>query len=790
MANLTSAARALLTDLIDYAGMFPPASLNLNAAIDQFLKHRAGPERILSSRFICPLGKLADAWPLMEARLKEAGAWTIVGLGKNAADMEIGEAMDAWNSEARIARAALDTANGGLRLAALEMRIPNSAMTLPQPMWPEFFAELADTFRDALGPWLAPGTVVGIETLPPTDVAGVNLTCALIACLAREMTNTDLRFAVKLRTGGTDPRAFPGMLEMSSLLYVAADHGVPLKLTAGLHQPFPHTPKKPPARHHGFLNLLLASAMLIEDKPNMDDVLEMMDRPLTKDDLDEFIGLGVGSDDDSLMTEILANVRENGILSFGSCSIAEPWEALQKVEMLYEGAEGTSTRNVREAEATGPTTTWLDVPPTHEFSMANLPFGVIRHYNQNPENRIAVAIGDMAFDLAAVTRMGLMDRLGDETRASLLKPTLNDLFAQGNETVEAVRHQVRALLSSDGQGEIRHLINRLFARKGMFSSRLPIAVGDYTDFYSSEQHARNVGTMFRGADNALMPNWKHVPIGYHGRAGTIVVSGTPIVRPWGQLKLDGSDMPIFGPSRRLDIELELAFVIGQESRHGCPVGIATANDHIAGFALFNDWSARDIQQWEYVPLGPFLGKSFASTMSPWIVTTEALKPFRVHGVPQSPDPLPYLRTHAPSFYDIQLEVSLATATISEPHVISRTNAKELYWSSVQQLAHQTSNGCHVRTGDVLASGTISGPEPSGFGSLLELAWRGTKPIELPNGERRSFLQDGDAITLRGWADGKDGRVGFGECRGTILPARNPDAHPSEGELLMEELGFS
>jgi len=295
---------------------------------------------------------------------------------------------------------------------------------------------------------------------------------------------------------------------------------------------------------------------------------------------------------------------------------------------------------------------------------------------------------------------------------------------------------------------------------------LPAEIGDYTDFYSSREHATNVGTMLRGADKALMPNWLHLPVAYHGRSSSLVVSGTDIRRPKGQFKPDNADAPLFGPSRSLDFELETGVIVGPGNAIGQPIPISQAEDHLVGMVLVNDWSARDIQAWEYVPLGPFLAKNFATSISPWVVPLEALEPFRTAGPKQDPEPLPYLRQSGSHTFDIRLEARLLT----EAHTITVTNFKYLYWSMAQQLAHHTVNGCNLRPGDLLASGTVSGPMPDSLGCLLELTWRGSRPLTLPSGEQRTFLQDGDRVTLTGWCQGAGYRVGFGEVTGKILPA--------------------
>jgi len=300
--------------------------------------------------------------------------------------------------------------------------------------------------------------------------------------------------------------------------------------------------------------------------------------------------------------------------------------------------------------------------------------------------------------------------------------------------------------------------------------KLPTRIGNYTDFYSSYQHAHNVGTMLRGAENALMPNWKWLPVAYHGRASSVVVSGTDVRRPSGQTKAPDAAAPVFGPSKSFDYELEMAFLVGPGNSLGELVPIDSAADHIFGLVLMNDWSARDIQAWEYQPLGPFLAKNFATSISPWVVTLEALEPFRKPLSPQDPEPLPYLRAKNDFTFDIDLEAQLQTSSMKAPHIITRTNFQNLYWSISQQLAHHTVNGCNLEPGDLLASGTISGPIEESRGCMLELTWRGANPLKLPNGETRKWLEDGDRLTITGWCQGDGYRVGFGEVSGRLLPA--------------------
>ncbi len=408
---------------------------------------------------------------------------------------------------------------------------------------------------------------------------------------------------------------------------------------------------------------------------------------------------------------------------------------------------------------------WIEVAPNSDFSIHNLPYGIFEAKSRGP--RAGVAIGDYILDLYAVARLGLLDDLNIPSNV-FQQPVLNDFIALGKPIWTSLRARLTELLLNDNNELQPHaegvLVDRLSA-----TMHLPVNVGDYTDFYSSKEHATNVGIMFRGVENALMPNWKHIPVGYHGRASSIIVSGTPVHRPKGQTMPAGSDTPVFGPCRLLDFELETAFIVGKNTQLGESIPIEEAEDAIFGMVLFNDWSARDIQKWEYVPLGPFLGKSFASSMSPWIVTIDALDPFRIENYPQDVPVLPYLESPVNKRFDVNLEVALKPKGGVEK-VISRSNFKYMYWNMPQQLAHHTVNGCNVKVGDMCGSGTISGTTPDSFGSMLELTWRGEKPIEMPDGTTRKFIADYDTVIMRGFAE-KDGiRVGFGEVSGEVLPA--------------------
>lgn len=409
---------------------------------------------------------------------------------------------------------------------------------------------------------------------------------------------------------------------------------------------------------------------------------------------------------------------------------------------------------------------FIDIKKESDFTFDNIPFGVFENpRTKNPH--ICSAIGEYVLDLKNLEESGLIN-FGEKLFGS---PVLNDFMSSGNKTRIKTRNRIRDLLSENnselqGNEEIR---KNVFFRQKEIKLLMPVNIGDYTDFYSSREHATNVGIMFRGKDNALMPNWLHLPVAYHGRASSVIVSDTPVKRPYGQIKPDDNKPPIYSRSRQLDIELEMGFFISKGNIIGNSVNISDAANHIFGFTLVNDWSARDIQKWEYVPLGPFLGKNFATSISPWIITPEALEPFRTEGPVQSPEPLDYLKTKGNPTYDINLDVYLKTQKMNEPELIAKSNFKYLYWNVYQQLAHHTVNGCNMRTGDLLASGTISGPGKFSFGSLLELTWKGTEPIKLKNGEERKFIEDYDIVIIKGYCEKGELRIGFGEVSGQILP---------------------
>ena len=413
---------------------------------------------------------------------------------------------------------------------------------------------------------------------------------------------------------------------------------------------------------------------------------------------------------------------------------------------------------------------FLEVAPDSHFPIQNLPFGVFRPSSGSP--RVGVAIGEFVLDLAILEERGLLQFPELQGQRVFSEAALNAFMALGRPAWQKTRSVLQHLLAADTP-DLRDdatLREQAFHRQSEVTMLLPARIGDYTDFYSSYHHAHNVGTMLRGAENALMPNWKWLPVGYHGRSSSIVPTGTDVRRPRGQIKPPDAAEPIFGPTRSLDYELEMAFFVGPGNELGEPIPISRAHEHIFGMVLMNDWSARDMQAWEYQPLGPFLAKNFCTSISPWVVMLEALEPFRRPAAPQDPEPLPYLRPVENATYDIRLEASLRTPTAEAPHVISRTNFQHLYWSMAQQLAHHTVGGCNLQPGDLLASGTISGPTEESRGCMLELTWRGANPIPLSNGESRKWLEDGDTLTITGWCEGEGYRVGFGEVSGRVLPA--------------------
>ena len=416
-------------------------------------------------------------------------------------------------------------------------------------------------------------------------------------------------------------------------------------------------------------------------------------------------------------------------------------------------------------------TSWLHVGKNSDFPIQNIPFGVF--LTRDDIITIGTRIGDTAIDLGALHQLGYFEGI-PLTDDIFLQDTLNDFIADGRKTWRLVRNRIAEIFDSKNtslKNNTKHKEIVLF-RLDEIEMQLPVQIGDYTDFYSSIEHATNVGSMFRDPENALLPNWLHIPVGYHGRSSSIIPSGIPVHRPQGQTMPEGSDTPIFGPSQLVDFELEMAFITTDANDLGEPIPVNEAEEYIFGLVLFNDWSARDIQKWEYVPLGPFLAKNFASSISPWIVTLDALEPFRVESPKPKQKQLPYLQYKGKKSYDINLEVSIRPEGAKET-IVSRSNFKYMYWNMSQQLAHHTVNGCPVNSGEMMGSGTISGPSEDSFGSMLELTWKGERPLTMKDGSERQFINDHDTVIMRGFCE-KDGtRIGFGEVSTELLPVFKP-----------------
>jgi len=414
---------------------------------------------------------------------------------------------------------------------------------------------------------------------------------------------------------------------------------------------------------------------------------------------------------------------------------------------------------------------FIPVDKNSHFPIQNLPYSAFKA--ENGDIHLCSRIGDYLIDLFVLDQAGLFDGEILSGVSSFRNSSLNHFLGLGKPAWVEARHTLQHLLRNNTPRlrDNKKLCSQVFIPVEKVELVLPVRIGDYTDFYSSEQHARNVGSLFRDPENALLPNWKHIPVGYHGRASSIILSGTNIHRPKGQIQ-DANGKPVYSESKRVDFELEVGFITGLGNNLGQSVSIETAEDHIFGLVLVNDWSARDIQKWEYQPLGPFLAKSWATSISPWIVTTQALSPFRVKAPEQQPKPLSYLQQKPRETFNITLEVHIITKNMTSPEKITQTNYRKLYWTMAQQLAHQTINGCNIRPGDLYASGTISGDDKNEYGSLLEITRNGSNPISLPGGEKRTFLQDGDTVIMTGYARNENCTIGFGELRNTLLPSKS------------------
>ncbi|WP_396192030.1 fumarylacetoacetase [Flavobacterium sp.] len=410
---------------------------------------------------------------------------------------------------------------------------------------------------------------------------------------------------------------------------------------------------------------------------------------------------------------------------------------------------------------------WIEVSKDSDFPIQNIPFGVF--ITKDDVITIGTRIGDSAIDMGALQQLGYFEGI-ELTDDMFMQDTLNDFISDGKKTWRLVRNRLSDLFDENNPKLRDNKSDRdvIIFKISDIEMLLPVQIGDYTDFYSSKEHATNVGKMFRDPENALLPNWLHIPVGYHGRSSTIVPSGIPVHRPMGQTLPNGETTPVFGPSRLVDFELETAFITTDANVMGENIPVNEAEDYIFGMVLLNDWSARDMQKWEYVPLGPFLAKNFASSISPWIVTMDALEPFRVKGPKQEPTPLPYLQQKGKHAYDINLEVYIEPEN-AEATLVSKSNFKYMYWSMSQQLTHHTSNGCRVNSGDMMGSGTISGPTKDSFGSMLELTWGGKNPIKMKDGSERKFINDNDTVTMKGFCQNSSVRIGFGEVSNKLLP---------------------
>ncbi len=411
---------------------------------------------------------------------------------------------------------------------------------------------------------------------------------------------------------------------------------------------------------------------------------------------------------------------------------------------------------------------WIEIPANSDFTLHNIPFGIVQHTNKKV---VATILGNTVIDLHALYNTGLLSTIYGLHGNVFSNNYINDFIALGKPITNAVRLRIIDLFNeTNTNAEHRTVLQRCLLNTNEVKQCMPVRIGDYTDFFSSIDHATNTGMMFRDPANALLPNWKHLPVGYHGRSSSIVESGVNFHRPKGQSKTDDQTMPSFAPCKTLDFELEMGFIIGKPTELGDSITTGNANEHIFGFCLFNDWSARDIQKWEYVPLGPFLGKNFFSSISPWIVTLEALAPFRVDSYEQTPQVLPYLAFEGQNNFDVNLQVYIQPEN-STVKCVSESNFKYMYWNVNQQLAHHTINGCNVNVGDMMASGTISGPEPTSYGSMLEISWGGKRAITMNDGTERKFIHDNDTVIMRGYAEKNGVRVGFGEVKNKVLPAK-------------------
>ncbi|MEW6742505.1 MAG: fumarylacetoacetase [Planctomycetota bacterium] len=772
--------RALLSALIDYAGLFPPARLAMAEAIANYASYRRGQDAWMLGRFIVPATRLEElagcATKVFAPEEEPVRLAVLLASGVTAE-----EGLETARNELELLGTFLARSGGRFLVEVLETRLPLVMAEAAEPARVSRYASqlggmVAEAGVNPVPIFIESPATARWRATDRAAVAGL-MNARADAAGGRVLAG---EYGFKLRCGGERDTDIPSLERVAHAVTLCRDSGLRLKCTAGLHHALYDEGRAAVAGRHGFLNVFAGGALarrLHWDEPAL--VACLGDHEAKNFAI---IGRGLRWRDHEVTTAELACARSELMVGFGSCSFDEPREDLHALGWRAGASAGEGARAVSHGlsrggypmnhdETTDPRlTSFVPVGPRSHFPIQNLPYGVFRPC-AGGEPRVGVRIGDQVLDLALLSEAGLME-FPELPRQIFASDSLNRFLALGRPAWTAARSRISTLLRAENPRlrDDRELRARALLEVANVELLLPASIGDYTDFYSSREHATNVGMMFRGRENALMPNWLHLPVAYHGRSSSIVVSGTPVCRPRGQILPEGAARPIEAASEQLDFELEVGFLVGPGNDRGERIPVERAEDHIFGFVLVNDWSARDIQKWEYQPLGPFLAKNFATTISPWVVTLEALAPFRCAGPSQDPEPLPYLRSTGEWAFDIHLEVQLRSAAMAEPMTISRSNLRYLYWNVRQQLAHHTIGGCNLRPGDLLASGTISAPREDGYGCLLELTWKGTRPIPLADGSERCFLADGDTLTLAGWCEGAGYRVGFGECSGTVLPA--------------------
>ncbi len=751
------AERILFEGIVDYAGLYPPAALTMAAAVRNYALYRAGGTGWMLGRFICPCAALTQFSTEAESVLpRDADAlpWhvSVTGSGDLAADLR---AIAAFNTR-HVVGAVVDTievrANAVAEIEAINGLVPRALITF-------------------------------------IEIPVVHDPAPLLAAIAHAGRRP------KIRMGGTTPDAFPAAADVVRFLSQCAELDLVAKATAGLHHPLRGTFRLTYDEHavaapmFGFVNVFLAVALMAGGGSADEAVHLLREHDVQSVEVSEHSIVWRHEGRAYLFDRaLLHRVRERMLVSFGSCSFLEPVDESRALGLLSSLPIRrlsilTTDHRVNNDPTVDPALrSWVPSAGVHgtDFPIQNLPFGVFRRAGSQESPRVGTAIGDRILDIPACLAAGLIgadDPMVHNAAAACASTSLNALMACGIDARRALRGAISALLATGASANQRQIAEHALVLQREAELFLPAQIGDYTDFYASLHHAANVGALFR-PDNPVLPNYKWVPIGYHGRSSSIVVSGTSITRPAGQRVGPNESIPTVGPTRALDYEVELGAFICIGNTLGKPIALADADAHLFGVCLLNDWSARDIQSWEYQPLGPFLAKNFATSISPWVVTLDALAPFRAPLAPRAADdpwPLPYLddagdRAHGGMA--IVVELWLQTAKMRDdaigPEQLTRGSALDLYWTLGQMLAHHASGGCNMRPGDLLGTGTISGPHRDNRGCLLELTRRGAEPVTLCNGEVRRFLEDGDEVILRGYADAPDAvRIGFGECRGII-----------------------